>query len=76
MIEEILVKKSNGDKVETYEEKTKDDATDKKPFSGLERDWDAAIASLALVENLIGPGICGQHGYGGEDIEHVDEERL
>lgn len=62
----------------TYEQEGEDDAADEEPFADGERDEDTAIVfrGRARVEDLIRPRVGGQHGYGGEDIGHIDKERL
>lgn len=61
---------------ETNQEEGKDNAADEQPLADLEWDGNAAVELGAVVEDLIGPRFCGQHGHCGEDIGYVDEETL
>lgn len=59
-----------------YQKEGKDDAAHKEPFSGFERDCNAAKVFAVLVEDFVGPRRGGQHGCGGVDIDDVYGKRL
>ena len=61
---------------ETNQEEGEDNAADEEPFAHVKWDGNASLEVGTVVEDLVGPGLCSQHGDCGEYIGYVDQETL
>ena len=61
---------------ETNQEEGEDNASDEEPFAHVKRDGNTSLEVGTVVEDLVGPRLCRQHGYCSEDIGYVDQEAL
>ena len=61
---------------ETNQEEGEDNAADEEPFAHVKWDGNASLEVGTVVEDLVGPRLCSQHGHCGEYIGYVDQETL
>ena len=61
---------------ETNQEEGEDNAADEEPFAHVKWDGNASLEVGTVIEDLVGPGLCSQHGDCGEYIGYVDQETL
>ena len=61
---------------ETNQEEGENNAADEEPFAHVKWDGNASLEVGTVVEDLVGPGLCSQHGDCGEYIGYVDQETL
>lgn len=61
-----------------HQQEGEDDTAHEEPFADGEGNENAAVVlgGRTTVEDLVRPGVGGQHGDGGEDVGHVDKEGL
>ena len=59
-----------------YQKETKDDTSNEQPSSNVKGDCYTVLCLWAIVEDLVGPLLGGQHGDCCKNIQDVDKEVL